>query len=150
MTVNQLKTEYLSGPWLKGKTGDLGCSTLVSVPALDYQMSCGLRDLLCTTIHPTRPPAQGNVWISTTKEFTDWFWSPGRVFKANQNLRNHLLIWQMRKLWPGAGTLPWWRPCTYRWSQTRRQPPRLWGWWSSCYTTGWTTELKLFTGLLCI
>lgn len=89
---NQLQMEYLSGPQAEMKRGALtGCFPFDFARALDYQMSCGLGDLPCTTNCPTRPPTKGNILIQPTKEFTDGFWSPGRSFRASQNLRNHSL-----------------------------------------------------------
>lgn len=92
MTVNQLQMEYLPGPQAEMKRGALtGCFPFDFARALDYQMSRGLGDLPCTTNCPTRPPTKGNILIQPTKEFTDGFWSPGRSFRASQNLRNHSL-----------------------------------------------------------
>lgn len=55
VTINQLKTECL-GYGLKGREETLtGCFAFDFVPGLDDRVSCGLRDLLCTTNHPTRP-----------------------------------------------------------------------------------------------
>ena len=59
--INQLKAEYLSEPWLKERGEAVGLSHLMFAPSLDCQMPGGLRDLLCTTNLPTRPPTKGTI-----------------------------------------------------------------------------------------